>query len=78
VKLFERDKNFWNLFLAKLKTAINFASGIRTTIIIYEFGVEKYFPYCGNSLKLVGDSQTPKISHLLSLFYFSSIIVLFF
>ena len=40
---FERDKNFGNLFLAKLKTAITFASGIRMTIIIYAFGVENKF-----------------------------------
>ena len=39
--VFERDKNFGNLFLAKLKTAITFAPGIRMTIIIYAFGVEK-------------------------------------
>ena len=42
------SKKFENLFLAKLKTAITFAPGIRSTIIIYVFGVEKYFPYCGN------------------------------
>ena len=48
--VFERDKNFGNLFLAKLKTAITFAPGIRMTIIIYAFGVEKNFPYCGNLL----------------------------
>ena len=40
---FERDKNFGNLFLAKLKTAITFAQGIRMNIIIYAFGVEKNF-----------------------------------
>ena len=45
---FERDKNFGNLFLAKLKTTITFAPGIRITIIIYAFGVEKNFPYCDN------------------------------
>jgi len=44
VAVFERDKNFGNLFLAKLKTAITYASGIRMTIIIYAFGVEKNFP----------------------------------
>ena len=44
VAVFERDKNFGNLFLEKIKTAITFASGIRTTIIIYAFGVEKKFP----------------------------------
>ena len=47
---FERDKNFGNLFLAKLKTAITFAPGIKTTIIIYVFGVEKNFPYHGSRL----------------------------
>ena len=65
----ERDKNFWNLFLAKLKTVITFTPGIRTTIIIYAFGIEKNFPYYGNLLKLIGDSRTPIISRLLS-FYF--------
>ena len=44
--VFERDKNFANLFLAKLKTVITFVPGIRMTIIIYTFGVEKNFPYC--------------------------------
>ena len=39
--VFERDINFGNLFLAKLKTAITFAPGIRITIIIYAFGEEK-------------------------------------
>jgi len=47
---FERDKNFGNLFLAKLKTVITFAPGIRMTIIIYAFEVEKNCPYCGNPL----------------------------
>ena len=47
---FKRDKNFGNLFLEKLKTAITFAPGIRRTIIIYAFGVEKNFPYWGNWL----------------------------
>ena len=47
---FEKDKFFGNLFLAKLKTAITFAPGIRMTIIIYEFGVGKNFPFCGNWL----------------------------
>jgi len=47
---FERDKNFGNLFLAKLKMVITFVLGIRMTIIIYAFGVEKNFPYCGNPL----------------------------
>ena len=56
--VFERDKNFGNLFLAKLKIAITFAPGIRMTIIIYAFGVEKNFSYYGNLLKLVGVSQT--------------------
>ena len=51
--VFERDKNFGNLFLAKLKTAITYASGIRMTIIIYAFGVEKNFPCLPNQLKLV-------------------------
>ena len=41
---FERDKNFGNLFLAKIKTTITFAPGIRMIIIIYVFGVEKNFP----------------------------------
>ena len=41
---FERYKKFGNLFLAKLKTVIIFASVIRMTIIIYAFGVEKKFP----------------------------------
>ena len=36
-----REKKFWELILAKLKTAITFVSGIRMTIIIYAFGVEK-------------------------------------
>ena len=45
---FERDKKFGNLFLAKLKTAITFASGIRMTIIIYAFGVEEKLPCGGN------------------------------
>ena len=49
---FERDKNCGNLFLAKLKTVITFASGIRTTIILYLFGVEKNFPYRGNPAEL--------------------------
>ena len=39
----ERDKEFGNLFLAKLKMAITFALGIKMTIIIYAFGVEKNF-----------------------------------
>ena len=38
---FERGKNFGDLFLAKLKTAITFAPVIRMTIIIYAFGVEE-------------------------------------
>ena len=46
--VFERDKNFGNLFLAKLKIAITFAPGIRMTIIIYAFGVEENFPCHGN------------------------------
>ena len=48
--VFERDKNFGNLLLAKHKTAITFALGIRMTIIIYAFGVEKNLPYCDNLL----------------------------
>ena len=43
---FERGKNFGDLFLAKLKTAITFAPVIRMTIIIYAFGVEENFPCC--------------------------------
>ena len=35
------SKKFEKLFLAKLKTTITFVPGIRTTIIIYVFGVEK-------------------------------------
>ena len=50
VAVFERDKNFGNLFLAKLKTIITFALGIRMTIIIYAFRVEKNLPYGGNPL----------------------------
>ena len=46
------SKKFENLFLAKLKTAITFALSIRTTIIIYAFGVEKNFLYCGNLAEL--------------------------
>jgi len=49
---FERLKKIENLCLAKLQTAITFAPGIRMTIIIYVFGVEKNFPYCGNPEKL--------------------------
>ena len=45
VVVFKRDKSFGNLFLEKLKTAITSAPGIRMTIIIYAFGVEKNFPY---------------------------------
>ena len=45
---FERDKKIGNLFLAKLKTTITFAPGIRMTIIIYAFGVEENFPCHGN------------------------------
>ena len=70
VAVFERDKQFWNLFLAKLKTAITFAPVIIMTIIIYAFGVEKNFPFYDNTPKLVGFSQTPKISRLLSFFLF--------
>ena len=46
--VFERDINFGNLFLAKLKTVITFVPVIRMTIIIYAFGVEKKFSYCDN------------------------------
>ena len=49
VTLFERGKNFGDLFLAKLKTTITFALVIRMTIIIYSFGVEENFPCHGNS-----------------------------
>ena len=59
---FERDKNFGNLFLAKLKMALTFAPCIKMTIIIYASGVEKNFPY-------YGVSQTRKISCLLSFFF---------
>ena len=48
VALFERDKNIGNIFLAKLKTTITFAPGIKMTIIIYAFWVEKKFPYYAN------------------------------
>ena len=75
--VFKRDKNFGNLFLAKLQTAITFAPGIRITIIIYAFGVEKNFPYCGNPLNLVGVSQNPKISRLLSFFIFQVLLSYF-
>ena len=59
---FERDKKFGNLFLAKLKMAITFAPGIRMTIIIYAFGVEKIS-------HTIGVFQNPKISRLLSFFF---------
>ena len=53
VRLDLRDsKNFENLYLAELKTAISFAPGIRTTIIIYVFGVEKNVPYYNNPKEL--------------------------
>ena len=77
--VYERDKNFWNLCLAKLKTAITFASGIRITTIIYAFGVEKNFPYCGNLQKAswgLPNSKSQPFTNFL--FYFFSIIVLFF
>ena len=48
--VFERDKKFGNLFLAKIKTAITFAPSIIMTIIVYAFGVEKHFPYYENPL----------------------------
>ena len=48
---FERFKKIENLCLPKLQTAITFASGIRMTIIIYVFGVEKNFPYYGKPPK---------------------------
>ena len=75
VTLFERDKNFWNLFLAKLKTAITFALGIRITIIVYAFGIEKNFPYCDASCRLPNSKNQPFTKFF---FYFSIIIVLFF
>jgi len=64
------SKKFENLCLVKLQTVITFAPGIRITTIIYAFGVGKKFPYYGNQQKLFGDSQTPKISRLLSFFLF--------
>ena len=48
VFVFERDKNFGDLFLVKLKTAITFAPIIRITIIISAFWVEENFPCRGN------------------------------
>ena len=45
---FERGKNFGDLCLAKLKTAITFAPVIKMTTIIYAFGVEENFPCHGN------------------------------
>ena len=47
---FEGDKNVGNLFLAKLRTTITFASVIKMTIIIYAFWVEENFPCRGNGL----------------------------
>ena len=44
-------KKFENLCLSKLQMAITFALGIRMTIIIYVFGVEKNFPYYGKPPK---------------------------
>jgi len=49
---FERLKKIQNLCLAKLQTAITFVPGIRMTIIIYVFGVEKNFPYYVNPSEL--------------------------
>ena len=57
---FERDKNFGNFFLAKLKMAITFASGIRMIIIIYAFGVEKNFPYYINWQSRLGSPKLEK------------------
>ena len=75
---FEKGKKFGNLFLAKLKTAITFAPGIRMTIIIYAFGVEKNFP--SRPIALAGCGSQNLKNQLLTkfFFYFSSIIVLFF
>ena len=42
------SKKFENLCIPKLQTTITFAPGIRITIIIYVFGVEKFFPYRGS------------------------------
>ena len=49
---FERDKNFGDLCLTKLKMAITFAPVIRMTTIIYVFGVEENFPCRGNRPKV--------------------------
>ena len=46
------SKKFENLFLAKLKTAITLALGIRMNINIYTFGVETNFPYHRNLAEL--------------------------
>ena len=59
------SKNFENLCLAKLQTAITFASGIRTTIIIYAFGVENNFPYYDNGFCRLG---SPKLQKIICLF----------
>ena len=57
--VFERDKNFGNLILAKLKTAITFAPVIRMTIIIYAFGVEENLPCSGNRLAILNLKNQP-------------------
>jgi len=76
---FERDKNFGDLFLAKLKTTITFAMVIRMTIIIYAFGVEENFPCHGNGKNLWSISVLNlKNQPFTKLFYFFSIFVLFF
>ena len=76
--VFERDKNFGNLFLAKLKTAITFAQGIRMTIIIYAFGIEKKFPILWQLILANWGLPNSKNQPFAKFFYFSSIIVLFF
>ena len=45
------SKKFENLCLAKLQTTIAFSLGIRMTIIIHVFGVEKNFPYLASPPK---------------------------
>jgi len=77
VAVFERDKNFGNLFIAKLKTAITSAPGIRMTIIIYAFGVEKKFPILWQPA-LAGWGLANSKNQPFTKFFFSSIIVLFF
>ena len=76
--VFERDTNFGNLFLAKLKTAITFASGIRTTIIIYAFGVENNFPYYDNGFCRLGSPKLQKIICLLSFFFIFQVLFSYF